>query len=521
MELLLYTKSKKSKEFVEDTFNTKADLEYVNNELKNKADKTYVDNAKAENKSISSIKNAVHILDIIDADNHRINNYTGVSGDLTVNPMHFVHSASGYSGIYGAKWLCIDQNHPKVKVSFTISELVKGKIDVYLFGKHKNGTTYTQSAIKRISDEGKYELMVDLAYYDVYSNVDVTKYSVSFVNVGELDVKIGDISISYVDSNNFAEDESLAHILENMDNTIQTLDSKTYENIMVSPNGKKYIMQVSNDGSISSCPVVPNKALFIGNSLLWGFGNFGMCATDINHDYYHYMTNQITANDSTATFSKLSGVEFEKSTTVSAAETWISKNLNLSSDLDLVIVQLGDNVSSTNADNVFNTSCKTMLQHIRIQCPSARVVWVGEWYSSTTKQSIIANACAETGCLFIDITDLVTTENQGAIGDIINKASSSTTTYTVDSYTDDTENKQLSITFTVSNKQYTSVLPYDSYTDNSDGTITVTGNYTIVTSGGFASHPGNKGMLAIANRICYKLGITNSENEIVEESEGN
>lgn len=469
-------------------------------------------------RSLSSIRNATHILDIIDAENHSTWNGSQPDSDLTANPMHFVVSTSGNRGIIGSHRLCIDQKHPIVKLKFTISDLVIGGINVYLFGKSKTSTSDTFTRISIVDENGSYELTVDLAYYDVYSNIDVTQYTFLFANRGETDLKIGDISISYVDSDSFIENESLCDILENITNDIQTIDNKTYENFMMSPNGKKYIVQVANDGSISSCPVVPNKTLFIGNSLLNGNGSFGMCASDENHDYYHYVTNQITAKDSTATFTKLSGTGFESCTSESAANSWFANTLasKLSSDLDLVIVQLGDNVNTTDKVSAFRTTCKLMLQYIRNNCPSARVAWVGEWYSSNEKQSIIANACADTGCMFINIADLSTNSNQSAIGNVIHKTTSSTTTYTVDSYTDDTENKQLTITFTVNSNQYTSVLPYDSYTNNSNGTITVTGYYTIVTSGGVASHPGDNGMLAIANRICYKLGITDSENAITE-----
>ena len=49
---------------------------------------------------------------------------------------------------------------------------------------------------------------------------------------------------------------------------------------------------------------------------------------------------------------------------------------------------------------------------------------------------------------------------------------------------------------------------------NEDGTITVVGKEFIVTNAGVASHPSSTGMLAIANRICYTLGITDSETAI-------
>ncbi len=86
--------------------------------------------------------------------------------------------------------------------------------------------------------------------------------------------------------------------------------------------------------------------------------------------------------------------------------------------------------------------------------PRARVVWAGEWYYTAQRQEIISKGCVETGSTFIDIVDLTINENKGAIGDIITA-------------------------------------------DN--------GTQTTVTSSGVASHPGNKGMKAIADRLIEKL----------------
>ena len=87
--------------------------------------------------------------------------------------------------------------------------------------------------------------------------------------------------------------------------------------------------------------------------------------------------------------------------------------------------------------------------------PNARVVWAGEWYSSAKRQEIIANSCAETGSTFIDITDLAVIQaNKGAIGNVITRDDG--TTFTVD-------------------------------------------------NSGVASHPGNAGMKAIADRMIEKL----------------
>lgn len=69
------------------------------------------------------------------------------------------------------------------------------------------------------------------------------------------------------------------------------------------------------------------------------------------------------------------------------------------------------------------------------------------------------------GCMFIETADLRNDETCGKIGDII------------------------------------------TYRDGTTSTVETQG---------VACHPGQKGMLAIARRICYKLGIIESEDEIQE-----
>ena len=97
-----------------------------------------------------------------------------------------------------------------------------------------------------------------------------------------------------------------------------------------------------------------------------------------------------------------------------------------------------------------------MLSKLRTAAPHARVVWAAAWYTSTERLDAIHAACAATGCEFIPFNDLNTAENRGAIGNTI------------------------------------------TYPD---------GNTSTVEASGVASHPGDAGMLAIAQRILGKLGI--------------
>ena len=276
---------------------------------------------------------------------------------------------------------------------------------------------------------------------------------------------------------------------------------------LISPDGSKWTIQVSNNGTLISIPVIPNNALFIGNSLLLGFGEFGMAASDAEHDYYHYLSGL----NPEGYYTRLSGSGFEASTSTEIATQWMNDALlpELNDELDLVIVQLGDNVNTEDKRRTFSETCKMILTYIRTHAPNARVVWVGSWYAKDLKTTY-EKACKETGCMYVDITDI---DGSNKIGGIYTVSQSTSTTYSVDSF-EVLEDKQIKIYFTVEGNQYNATVHYDSYSSNAGVSVTIVGKEKVITSSGVASHPGNSGMLAIANRIAYSLGMIEEEGDI-------
>lgn len=187
-----------------------------------------------------------------------------------------------------------------------------------------------------------------------------------------------------------------------------------------------------------------------------------MAASDSEHDYYYLINQAIAAQKGGYTASKMSGTTWEAATSTKDQEAFLTNMLspNLSDDLELVIVQLGDNVNTEAKLAVFAEGSRRLLEFIRTSCPKARVVWVGAWYQTAAKQKQMEAACKNTGCTFIDIWDLATSENKSAIG--------------------------------------------NTYTDTD-------GNVQTITSDGIASHPGDAGFKAIANRVLYELGIVDTD----------
>lgn len=316
-------------------------------------------------------------------------------------------------------------------------------------------------------ETGPFKTVIDLNFLAVYNDLDLSEpVQILLGNAnGPVSISISDYKVyeGALLQTTYAGDTLLDSFI-NVDNALVSLNSKVSAietsdsaNILTSPNGTKYILQVSNNGTITCVPKIPNKVLFIGNSLLLGFNNtFGMCASDSKHDYYYYVTQYLKQFHPDGTYDKLLGSTYEMCETKEAAKGWIEDNINTrATDYDLVIVQLGDNINNDAKKELFKTSCKDLLVGIRNQMPNARVVWAGEWYSSAKRQEIIATSCAETGSTFIDISDLAVIQaNKGAIGNVITRDDGST---------------------------------------------------FVVDNSGVASHPGDKGMKAIADRMIEKL----------------
>ena len=269
---------------------------------------------------------------------------------------------------------------------------------------------------------------------------------------------------------------------------------------LISPNGTKYMLSVSNTGGLISIPVIPKKSLYIGNSLLLGFGTFGMAASDNQHDYFHYVSTKTGG-----TTDRVGGSAYEGQTTVEGAQTWLDTTLqsHLSDDIDLVIVQLGDNVNTDQKRAIFPQTCPLILKYIREKCPKARVVWVGSWYSHELK-SVYESSCKTTGCEYIDITDIT---GPSAIGNIVTFPSDQSYTYDVDSFELNEAQKQVTLHFTRNEHKYTATIHYTTYQSNAGISITVNGKERVITETGVASHPGDDAMKKIADRIIKSLGI--------------
>lgn len=395
---------------------------------------------------------------------------------------------------------------------FDLETQDNSKLMPWVFGKKAtDGTTLYMSGPD--CSAGHCHVEFDLNYYVVYNDLDLTEpITAGLGNSGNpchVNVKnfkiitpkyVFDTSIPFYKTVN-----QMYSDIESNKNAITVLDADKY---ITSPDGSKFMLAVANDGTLSAIPTIPNKTLFIGNSLLIGNGDFGMCASAEDKDYYHYVTQAILERKPTATFDKISGGTFEGSTSVAAAQTWMEETLlpHLGNDVNLVIIQLGDNVNTADKERTFAVTCGQLIQYIKEHAPAARVAWAAMWYANNYKMQVVSEACAGKGAVFIDITTVHRAGSESYIGAVIDYGTTQARSYTVDSFTDDQSNQELTVLFTVNGTQYTSVVPYESYT-SSGSTLTITGTYGFVTQGGVASHPGDAGFEAIGNLMIEKLGL--------------
>lgn len=389
-------------------------------------------------------------------------------------------------------------------IDIEIQSILSGVVTVYLFGA--NGDKQLQAQQLQV---GKNSFEFDPAYHSVYNNqtnfyLIVAANKESIVNVKNF------ICAQYP----IGQTENLTETISDLQKEIAVLEGKvtslesSSDIILTSPNGTKYVVLVGNNGVVTTTPLYPEKALFIGNSLLLGNGDFGMNATDKTKDYYDIIKEHILAFGSRNYTSKqLSGTGFEDAESITKINAWIEDilELELDADTDLVVVQLGDNVNTELKRTTFKSSCSTLIHNIRQIAPKARVAWVYGWYVNNEVRATIQEAIKIYGGIYIEINDLNTKENQSEIGTVITHDSVKSQNLVYDTL-EIISATQLKITFTVEGKQYISEITVNSYQDSSSNkTVSWQGYETITVSAGVASHPGDLGFEKIAQRIIERL----------------
>ncbi|HIY57003.1 MAG TPA: hypothetical protein H9829_02215 [Candidatus Tetragenococcus pullicola] len=332
-----------------------------------------------------------------------------------------------------------ESNATNVKV--TISGFFEGLsgIDVMIRYSQSDGTMkYIKTAETTDSTFGL-EFSFDPNNLAVYN--DATKFYILIRNTGDQAGSFTLTGLSVIEEDVELTDiyaDNLRDVIIKTDAKLKEIDSAVSNSnadeghFMSDGLGNKYLLQVLN-GNLQLINVIPDKVLVMGNSLLLGINQgdhgdeaFGMCASSSKNDFYYHLSQAIKNKNGIAAINKIHDAVLEQGQ--KSAQEYLDDNAaTIANDLDLIIVQIGDNVSDETKEATFKTEFPLFLQKLKQKCPQARVICVGTWFSTNRGLPIVRDNALKYGCEFIDISYLNIKENQGSDGQVITFDDATTT----------------------------------------------------------------------------------------------
>lgn len=183
------------------------------------------------------------------------------------------------------------------------------------------------------------------------------------------------------------------------------------------------------DGGEVLVPYAPRKVLFFGNSILVGmFMNYGMCATAKEKDYASTVSRAILERSPECTFTRIYSSPFEHSVNSEDFEKWFFDEINvtagkrvadcLDADVDLILIQLTDNVNTPEKAEAFKYNAPRFIEEIKSRSPRARIIWVFGWYGSEFTFSLAREVCARYKLESVNVASLHTREGEAYSGQI-------------------------------------------------------------------------------------------------------
>ncbi len=297
--------------------------------------------------------------------------------------------------------------------------------------------------IPNVRDNVEFTFDFDAAYYAVYHNATQFRLLFQVRSAAGVDdysgaIRIASLKIeplSLFKQYSYYED-NFVDMMINVFNGIDDAKSNGSigSNIYVSPTGERYVLGVGASNQMIMIPVVPGKTLFCGNSLLLGMNTtatnhnyiYGMCATAPDKDYAHKVMNVITAEKPGATYDRVSGAAFEALGTNDSFSTLWNTTANVytgeplknsfTSDLDLIIIQVSDNVNTADRREAFANNIDDFIASVKTASPNARIIWVYGWFYDAAVAQIISTACDKWGIIALNISSLHTPANEAVAG---------------------------------------------------------------------------------------------------------
>lgn len=164
-------------------------------------------------------------------------------------------------------------------------------------------------------------------------------------------------------------------------------------------------------------------ALFLGNSMCYSavntgsfphvYGAYGMAASRRENDFVHQFVSMMQVSSPGMTFSTRYSADWE-----TAHHTFTYSNLDASftTDTDLIVIRLGENVSSlTNYEADF----ETLIQYCISKAPRARILVTGLWWYGNNAQDLLQyTAALNTGADWVgfEYQDTVTSLTRAGMG---------------------------------------------------------------------------------------------------------
>ena len=253
----------------------------------------------------------------------------------------------------------------------------------------------------------------------------------------------------------------------------------------------------------------PSRVAVLGNSLLMGNGSFGVCASDSTKDYFFRLDSAFRKANPKCVSRRIMAKNLELMDNSEDFENGLKEILapQLSKNLDLVIVQLGDNIDGDEAYEWIVYFVEGVLGTIHKHAPRAKVAWVGEWYSSDKKQYALREATQAHNVQFIDISSIKSDSTEGDVGDIIAYPEQRVQSIPYKSFSVEGDSL-LTVVFEEGGEKYEATVPMDSYHDYpEESRLDLVGHQGVVIDAMMASHPNDYGFKLIAEKILEELGF--------------
>ncbi len=172
-----------------------------------------------------------------------------------------------------------------------------------------------------------------------------------------------------------------------------------------------------------------------------------MAASDLDHDYYHIVLRHLDhkhdkVHGEAVAFSQWEVQSHDRDETFSMLDPYLNE------EIDLITIQLGENAEDL---DTFESDYESFINHIKDICPKTRIIIIGDFWTNANRDELKIEAARNTNVEYVSL--------EGIKDNIDYYAGMGTTVYDDD------------------------------------------GNPHRINHKGVATHPGDKGMEAIAERI--------------------